>query len=522
VRSKITRLGDCVSGEKNYGQAMKRLWQGIWIGMLCALAPAAELRPVRNVLLFLTEDQGVDLGCMGTKGLDTPNIDAFAKRGVIFERAFCLSPVCSPSKMALFTGTYPHTNSAYRNVPDYGVNFPLQGDPSNLSLGGVHEDLPTLIEILRAQGYFTATSHKTHVQPIRKWPYHVGYGQPTTEANARAFVKDLVKRSGAKPFYMTFGIGAPHLPFRGILQNQKQWSPTGGLTGDGMAKNVDARDVVVPNCYPDVPGVRQDIADYYGAIECVDAVFGAVIDQLRELQQLDNTLVIFSSDHGMGLHRSKQSIYATGMRVPLIIGGAGIHQGKRIAAPVSHLDLLPTLLDELGIDPLPHLLGKSLKPLLRDEATAFSDRSTVMTAAHELCDGRAVCDGRYYYVLHLRKIKGASLDKPNLALNADQYSYRPRDYGNPSGPWFNRSYRATLDAKGTVGRALLEQWVTGAVPDEELFDLEDDPCCVKNLADEPSLRSIRATLRNELQQWRKRSGDYEKSPLEMKRRTAGK
>ncbi|MCB1131449.1 MAG: sulfatase-like hydrolase/transferase, partial [Verrucomicrobiae bacterium] len=398
--------GDDVTDKTDVTAATDFDGDGVTDGDEFALG-TSPVRALRNVLLFLTEDQGADLGCMGTVGLETPAVDALAQSGVMFERAFCLSPVCSPSKMAMFTGTYPHTTSAYRNVPNHGNSFPLSGDPSNLSLGGVHEDMPTLIEILRDRGFFTAVSHKTHVQPVRKWPYHKGYGQPTTAALATSYINDLVTSAGDRPFYMTFGIGAPHLPFRGILQNQGKWSATGGLTGDGHATNVDANAIVVPNCYPDEPGVRQDIADYYGAIECVDEVFGAVMAALQANGVLDETLVIYTSDHGIGLHRSKQSIYATGTRVPFIVAGAGIAGNVTIDAPVSHLDVVPTLLDYLGIPLFPNMPGKSLAPVLSGNSDIVSGRETILASAHEKYDGRAVCDGRYYYIRNIRKIAGA-------------------------------------------------------------------------------------------------------------------
>lgn len=473
---------------------------------------------IRHVILFLAEDHGTDLGCMGTRGLDTPALDSFATSGVLFEKAFCLSPVCSPSKMAMFTGTYPHENSAVRNVPNHGTDFPLAGDPSDLSLGGVHEDLPTLIEILRENGYYTAVSHKTHVQPVRKWPYHKGYGQLTGPEAARSAIRDLVERAGTQPFYMTFGIGAPHLPFRNILQNQRRWSPEGGLTGDGRAIDVDAATIRVPGSYPDVPGVRQDIADYYGAIECVDRVFGAVIDQLRESGVLDQTLVIYTSDHGMGLHRAKQSIYAAGTRVPWIIAGPGVRKNVRIQAPVSHLDLLPTLVDTLNLPEMPSLKGRSLKPILMGNENIVRKRRTIMTSSHERYQGRGVCDGRYYYIRNLSKIAKASLAHPNHGLNADQFSYKPGDYGEASGPWFNRTYAATLAAEGSRQRQLLADLLDGRVPDEELFDLDRDPWCTTNLARDPSHESLRNTLRKELETWRRLTRDNPGNPKSLIRR----
>ncbi|MEN8862228.1 MAG: sulfatase-like hydrolase/transferase, partial [Lentimonas sp.] len=239
----------------------------------------SPVEPIRNILFFMTEDQSPDLGVLGTVGLDTPNIDALATSGVNFTRTFALSPVCSPSKMALFTGTYPHENSAQRNVTNYGTNFPLVGDPSNLGLGGVHEDLPTLIEVLRDRGWYTAISSKSHVQPIRKFPYHEGFGAnvsyPRTAADVTSYVNQTVANAGNRPFFLCLNVAAPHLPFRTIAINNGVWNPTGGLLGDGGVTNVDANTIVVPNSFPDVSAVRQDFADYYGAIEIIDGHYAA-------------------------------------------------------------------------------------------------------------------------------------------------------------------------------------------------------------------------------------------------------
>ena len=133
-----------------------------------------------------------------------------------------------------------------------------------------------------------------------------------------------------------------------------------------------------------------------------------------------------------------------------------------------------------------------------------------MTAADDKCVSRAVCDGRYYYVRNFRKITGSTIRRPVLngrnidpqldrGLNTDQYL--------GGSPWFNRTYEATIAAKGSSGRQLLSDLLTGSVPDVELFDLDSDPWCVRNLADDSSLTSIKADLDGELTKWRANTGD---------------
>jgi N-sulfoglucosamine sulfohydrolase len=472
----------------------------------------SPVMPRRTIVFFLSEDQSYHLGCLGTVGLDTPNLDQLGTGGVIFDRAFSLSSVCSPSKMAMYTGTYPHMNSAYRNVQNYGTAFPLVGDPSSLGFGGVHEDLPTLIEILRDRGYFTAICHKSHVQPIRKFPYHEGYGQPKKTADAAGFMTDALSQAGDRPLFFLFGIGAPHLPFRGVAKAQGKWSATGGLTGDGHVTNVDANSIEVPACYPDVPGVRQDIADYYGAIECVDAVYGSMFNALGT--EANNTLVLFSGDHGIGLHRAKQSIYGAGTHVPFLFGGVGVANGIRSSEPVSHLDIVPTLLEFSGIPLMPLMHGKSLWPILSGAESVLPGRETILTASHRYMDSRAVCDGRYYYIRNIRKISGATLEPlVNIGntLNTDQWQ--------GGSPWFNRTFEATRAATGSPQRELLRQLVEGDVPDEELYDMENDLWMTNNLAATPSMIAVLDRLRAELVNWRQQTEDYNFNNNEVVRRT---
>ena len=468
---------------------------------LCGSFLAAETEPAagspRHIILFLTEDQSPHLGCLGTKGLETPHLDKLGNSGVIFERAFALAPVCSPSKMALFTGTYPHINGALRNVSNYGTDFPLKGDPSDLSLGGVREDLPTLIEILRERGWHTAISSKSHVQPIRKFPYHQGFPNPGTPAAARRMIRETVEAAGGKPIFLCFNVGSPHLPFRSLPAANGKWEPRGGLLGDGGVTNIDPRAIDIPDSLPDVPGVRQDIADYYGAIAVFDPIYAAARESMEEHGLLDRSLVVFTSDHGIGLHRFKQSIY--GLHVPMLIDGPGISGGRRIKAPVSHLDLAPTFLDFAGIDIPTTMPGKSLWPVLTG-APDIEGRRTILTSCHEKYDARGVCDGRYYLVHNLRQVSGASLDRPEKALNADQFQSGP--------PWFNRAYSATLAATASPQREFLRQLVEGDLPEFEIYDLDNDPWCARNLANELSLAETRVRLSSELKRWRETTGDH--------------
>jgi N-sulfoglucosamine sulfohydrolase len=477
------------------------------------LLGTSPVHPRRNILFFLTEDQSAHLGCLGTVGLSTPRLDSLGASGLIFSRAFAAAAVCSPAKMAIYTGTHPHHNAGFRNVGNYNGSFPLPPDAGGAALNdeGVHEDLPTLIEILSDRGWFTAVSHKLHVEPVRKYPYAKGYGQPSTPALAASIISDLVASAGPRPFFMTFNIGSPHLPFRSLPNANGQWSNAGGLTGDGQVLNVDASAVEVPNCYPDVPGVRQDIADYYGAIQVIDSIFGAVVDALAASGQLTNTLIVFTSDHGIGLHRGKQSAYGLGLHIPLLMSGPGMAGTRVISAPVSHTDLAPTFVDFAGLPPQPSMTGRSLLPIFQGQQDEFADRATVLAGTHHRYDARVVCDGRYYYIRNLRNVTGATLANPANALNADQYQN--------TAPHFNRTYNATVAATGTPQRKLLQDLVEGKLPPEELYDLDSDQYMTTNLVARPELQGQLGFLRAELERWRMFTEDYQTSSSQLVRRT---
>jgi len=472
----------------------------------------SPLNAKQNVLFFMTEDQSAHLGCLGTVGLSTPRIDALGNTGLIFTRGFAASPVCSPAKMAIYTGTQSHMNDGYKNVSNYpegAFPLPVTVDPQ-YNDEGVHEDLPTLIEILNSRGWFTGISHKVHVEPVRKFSYAKGWGNPDTVATASNIINELVASAGQRPFFMMFNMGSPHLPFRSFPNANGQWSNSGGLTGDGHVLNVNANAIQVPNCYPDVPGVRQDFADYYGAIQVIDGIFGAVVDALAANGQLTNTLIFYTGDHGIGLHRAKQSCYGMGLQVPFLMSGPGMAGGRRINAPVSHTDITPTILDFAGLPPVPPMTGRSLLPIFRGIVDSFTNRATIMAASHHRYDARAVCDGRYYYIRNLRNVTGATLANPGNAMNADSYQ--------STSPYFNRTYDATVAATGTWQRQLLKDLVEGKLPPEELYDMDADQWMTNNLVANPALQDKLSFLRGEMTRWRIVSEDYNTSSTELVRR----
>jgi N-sulfoglucosamine sulfohydrolase len=479
----------------------------------------------RHIIIFMAEDQGYDWSGAGTAGLSTPALETLAARGVSFSRAFAAASVCSPSKMSLYTGLYPHQHSGVRNVPNSGVAFPLDRDTSNLVRGGIHEDLPTLVEIFSSRGWHSAITLKTHVQPLRKFPFAQGFEpqEVATPIGVSRVVKQAFEAATDRPLFLLVNVAGPHLPFRMLPRANGTWSDRGGLVGDGTVLEVENRAIEVPEAYPDLPAVRQDFTDYLGAIQVVDAMVGETLKTLERLGEIDSTLLIYTSDHGMGLHRAKQSIYAAGLHVPLILSGPGIAESVQTATPVTHLDLTPTLLDYAEIPVMEHYAGRTLWPVLSGRASTIPDRTTVMLSNNDKYDARAVTDGRHYYIRNLRQPTGGRLKVPEFpaksyadsalapALNDDQY--------DPRAPWFNRTFLATVSGGPSPQRELLRQLVEGDMPEEELYDLAADPSMVRNLVADPDLRRVRAELRGELTRWRLATSDTLDDSRKLKRRT---
>jgi hypothetical protein len=264
------------------------------------------------------------------------------------------------------------------------------------------------------------------------------------------------------------------------------------------------------------------MADYYGAIEIIDSIYASVSSTLAAAGDVDRTLILFTGDHGIGLHRAKQSIYGAGMQVPFLFGGAGVTNGIRNSEPVSHVDIAPTLLEFSDIPSMPSMVGKSLWPILSGMQDDLSGRDTVLTASHDKYDARAVCDGRYYYIHNIRQISGCTLRYPQLngigidpvldiGLNTDQYAF--------GSPWYNRTFAATEAATNAPQRELLRQLLEGDLPAEELYDIDNDLWMTNNLAADPAMAAVLERLRPELSRWRMQTEDYNYSPDEMARRT---
>ena len=458
---------------------------------LLAIAPvlSAAEKP-KNVVLILADDMANTMGCVGTPGLSTPAMDQLARSGTRFTRAFSAASVCAPSRAAILTGMYPQSNGLWQNTQDGGINFPAASVKPAKPVpvrAATMEEVPTLTELLRDHGYFTAISQKGHLQPAWKFPFDRGFNYHNKPEDYRRLAGEVKEAAGAKPFFILANVSTPHRPYKSHFE-------ANGMSANGPHL-IDRSAIQLPAWLPDTPVVRDDYAQYLEATQLTDQCVAAVQDGLKDSGLAENTLVIFTSDNGMPYHRGKGAGYIASLHMPLIIGGPGVRADQVVSAPVALIDLAPTILASAGIPAPPTIQGRSLWPLLDGSQSSFADRPTILAPNSEHGLSRAVTDGHLYYIRNYEKPKGTVKNPP---LNGD--------VGDTIG-WGNRAYGETLAAEGTEAHRILLDFISGNMPDEELFSIDEDPGCMKNLLADPAQAAQLAKLRKAEREWAKATDD---------------
>jgi N-sulfoglucosamine sulfohydrolase len=450
-----------------------------------------------NVLFILTEDQGTHLSFVGTRGLSTPNMDRIAKEGVFFRQAFVNYPVCSPSKAAIYTGTYCHTNGLMGLTTNW--HGPAHTMPKHIAehrltnLNRIRDDLPTLVELLKEAGYTTAVTSKLHVHPVCKFPYdHFIQGQPNYASVRKHFEK--AGTDGTPVFYLA-NMGPPHRPFR---------------NSDKVDIGIDVDAIERPPFLPDTDACRKDWAEYLAHCEQADHIVGEVLRGLADSGQWDNTVIVFMGDHGPAYHRGKLSLYDFGIRVPLAFRGPMIQSGVITDEMVSNIDLMPTLLELCGLKDITPALqhGHSIASFLRGETDdigndyvfAEIDHGTYVRNDGKGMQERCVYDGRWKLIYRENRTEPRQ-------VNADlKYFTDPR----PKAPYQgNRVYGEIVSRREEFPEAFryLARTDNGvlmpgeALPMFELYDRGEDPWELKDLAEDRNHQDELKRLLGQLQRW---------------------
>jgi N-sulfoglucosamine sulfohydrolase len=268
---------------------------------------SAKRRP--NVLLFHSHDLGQFLHCYGVKTVHTPNLDGLASQGVRFSRSFCTNPGCSASRASIFTGRYPHSNGVMGLCH---ANFAWD----------LHPDERHMAQILRDAGFATAAVGVIHETSsgFKRCGYerHVpqAWASPAVD-NAIKLLREFRDKPG-RPFFLSVGTIEPHR----LGYDKPTWP--GALPGDcsfpGPAlKPDDSLGTEVPGWLRGTEGTRRELAGLQGAVRHVDAQFGRLMSALAELGLESDTLVLFTTDHGIAMPRAKCSVYEPGVQVALLV-----------------------------------------------------------------------------------------------------------------------------------------------------------------------------------------------------------
>ncbi|MFP4055996.1 MAG: sulfatase [Candidatus Brocadiia bacterium] len=404
-----------------------------------------------NLLIVTCHDLGDYLGCYGTP-VPTPNVDRLAAEGALFLGHFSTSTVCSPARGALLTGCYPHTNGLMGLVHrgwelDVDACTPL---PAILAQAGYRTHLfgfqhehPDPTRLGYQEVHAAASSHVDHVVPVfAEW------------------VRD--QGGGERPFLAAVGVSEVHrLGLHPSGFRREEYEPA------------EPESVEVRPYLPDIPEMRRDLADFYGAIKLVDREMGRLLDALDDAGLRDDTLVVFTTDHGASFMHSKATLYDGGTKAALALRWpGGIPAGVRCQGLTSHVDVLPTLLDLLGLQCPQGVQGHSVAAVARGETEdtgrtyAFSEKNFT----NYFDPQRTARSQRFRYIR--RGVRSCIFDFiiPEIELC-------------PCGFRRNRAVFEFYSARRCT---------------EELYDLASDPGELRNLAEEAdhaeTLDQLRAAL----------------------------
>jgi arylsulfatase A-like enzyme len=450
---------------------------------------AADDRP--NILICISDDQSyAHTGANGDPVVKTPAFDRIAREGLRFTHAFCDAPTCGPSRSAILTGQHI---------------WRLE------EAGNIHSTLPakfpTYTELLKSAGYAIGHTGKgwgpgrlepggRAVNPAGK-PFNQKNRKPpfrqirATDYSAN-FEDFLDQIDADQPFCFWLGTSEPHRGFQ---------PGAGKLTGKDSAK------VVVPPIFPDTDTVRNDILDYLVEVEYFDSVVEEAISLLEARGELDNTLIVVTSDHGMPFPRAKASLYDAGTRVPLAIRWPrGIDKpGRTNESFVNLSDLAPTFLEAAGLKPPASMTGHSLVKTFKNHSVPSRDAAFFAMERHDGCRAggkgypcRAIRTSDYLYIYNFEPTRWPS-GSPDPTVCARAIPYGEID----SSP----TKTALMQQNNSPEDVGLAQLAFGMRPAEELYDLKKDPHQLVNLATTDRSHKVQDSLHKRLFEYLRETKD---------------
>ncbi len=408
-----------------------------------------------NIVLLTCHDLGRYLGCYGRETVNTPNLDALAANGILFQRAFSTSSGCSPSRASIATGRYPHNNGVL------GLTHP----PFGWGLNSSEKHMATLLQEL---GYQTHLFGFQHVAPepdqLGFYGLHCGEDEQCSDTALGCDVlleldNFLEGPLPSRPMYLEINLEEPHRPY-----------------DQGGARPEDTRGVYMPPYLPNSDETREEMAAFQGALRQADGAIGSLLEALERSGVARNCIVIFMADHGIAMPRAKCTLYDAGIGISLIISWSGsITPGSR-GEMISSIDLLPTLMELLDAPVPPNIQGRSFCSLLHERSYTARSEIYAEKTWHSYYDPmRAVRTERFKLIRNF---------EPTFAVEV------PGDV-----------------EQGAIFRRFLQLYHNGPHVPVELYDLENDPFELENLVDDDRLSDLRSRLDSRLWSWMQETSD---------------
>jgi len=411
-----------------------------------------------NILWIVSEDNSaIFTGCYGNSFTTTPNIDRLAIQGFLYTHAYSPNAVSSPSRNTIITGVYAASNGNENMRSNYPKSSMVRTYP----------------EYLRQAGYYCTNNSKTDyntpsIDPSEIWD----------ESSDKAHYKN---RPHGKPFFAVFNLMTSH---ESSIHRQ---IPTEQLRHDPSK-------VVLPPYHPDTPEMRHDWAQYYDKIEDMDKEVGALLKELDESGLADNTIVMYYGDNGGVLARSKRFMYESGTHIPLVVRIPEKYKylypakkpGDKVGRLVNFVDLAPTLLSIAGMPAPDYMQGKAFLGRYRtkDPGYVFMSRQR-MDERYDMV--RAVRDRKYRYIHNYMPFR--------ITLQHLDYLFTA-----PSALSWEKAF---MEGKTDELRSRYFR----TKPLEELYDTENDPWEIKNLASDPAYRKVLKSMSKAENDWRREFRD---------------
>lgn len=444
-----------------------------------------------NILIAISDDQSYPYAsAYGNTSVNTPAFDRVAHDGVLFTNGFVASPGCSPSRAAFLTGRYPWQ---IEEAGTHGSSFPAK-----------YVVFPDMLE---SAGYFIGATGKKwapgdfKISKRKRNPVGPSFDKkklkpPHNFINnndyAANFADFLAQRPKDQPFYFWYGATEPHRPFE---------------EGIGTAAGKDLSEAFVPSFLPEHEVVQSDILDYAIEVEWFDQHLAKMLQMLEEAGELDNTIIIVTSDNGMAFPRAKANLYEYGFHVPLAISWPqAVPSGRTIEDPVSLVDLTKTILEatETPITAEYPLSGTNILPWLQSEESGVMDQEKVVYAGRERHSSsrwnnytypqRAIRTHQYLYIRNFKPERwpaGApqKFDKEGK-LEPMHSGYHDIDAAA------SLSFLTENFDNDTIAQYF--HWAVDHRPAVELYDIEKDPGCLYNLAQAPEMAEVKENLGKQL------------------------